>query len=394
MKTKEILLYIFALIIFIDPIRAYTNIPFLGLIGPLKELYIIFLLIVLYFNKDISKIRISTYNFFPYICIFVSYIFINSFRANDLVSVIANLKYYFWYLGTILILTNYKRESLEKVMRFLAFLFLLYAIITSLQQILFPSSVRLIGRGGGTANPSILAFLYFSFALFLLYRKERLFFVFFFVVAALLTFTKTYFVSLILSTLLILIFSNLKIKIWGFVIIIMLSVSTYIVISQNEYLNSTFNTAFRIVTYQERANSNTFEQRKNRIPDFINNNNFSPIFGAGFSKAGNATDFVRNKLGKEYGNKAANAESMIFNTYLSNGILGLFLLYYPVLFMGIMLLKKHLKTKKREYLFLLAFLIHFMIFNITLNMFEGFAQITIFCFFFVLILKVTKENNS
>ncbi len=386
---KNILL-IYCFFIFLDPIRAYIDIGFFKYIGPLKGFILFLLLILIYIYKQTISYKINK-TYFLYFSIFTSYIFIESIRSENIVLTMINLKYYFWWWGSFFIFIYFDKKEIETALSLLAKLFSVYAILTIIQIVFFQDTLRLGGRGGLTANPSILSYIYLSLAIFAFYKMKKLM-AYILILAAFLTFTKT-FMAAFFSMIFLWILAEKKQRLKTMMWIFLFSIIAFFTISNNEYLSKSFGTAWRILTYQERVDNNSFEIRKQRLKRIVENNDFNNILGIGFGRAGNSVDFANEKLGLQYSN-TINTESMYMNTYIQLGIIGLIIIYMPIVLFFYRLnkvRKKNFFIFKKEAIVVLLYIYVFLVYNLTLNMFEGFAQVNLFSLYIAYGIKILKE---
>ena len=112
--------------------------------------------------------------FFIYFLLFGGFIFIQLFRNYEFIITLSSLKYIFWMIAFLLIFNSFNKCELKCSLDIIGKLFFIYCILTSLQQI-YGFNIRLEGRGGLSANPSILSFIYLIFTYFYLVNKKYLF---------------------------------------------------------------------------------------------------------------------------------------------------------------------------------------------------------------------------
>ena len=370
---KKYLLYTISIVLFLDPIRAYTNLAFLGNIGVLKEFIILVIILFLYYDKLIKLLTFRKPKLFIiYFLLFGSYICIQLFRNYEFIITIASLKYIFWITSFLLIFKSFNKNELECSLNIIGKLFFVYCILTSFQQV-YGFNIRLEGRGGLTANPSILSFIYLIFCFFYLINKKY-FYCWIFLLGGILTFTKTFFVALSMSLLFYFIVTRSYLKLRFIFTSLVFAVIITTFIGSSDRLKQYWGTSFRILTLSEKVGENSFNSRTDKFISIFSGNDFNLMIGNGFGTAGYGLVFAQKKLGftdklpKYY----INAESTYYNQILSIGLIGILFYFTPLIFLFFKNYFRYLHKKNYNSLFTMLFIIIYFVFCFTLNMFEGF----------------------
>ena len=298
--------------------------------------------------------------FLIYFFLFGSYIFIQLFRNYEYIITLSSLKYIFWIVSFLLIFNSFNKNELECSLNIVGMLFITYCILTSLQQI-YGFNIRLEGRGGLSANPSILSFIYLIFAYFYLVNKKY-FFCCIFILGGILTFTKTFFVALLISLVYYLIITRSYLKLrfmissFSFIALIL----TFI--GSSDRLKQYWGTSFRILTLSEKVGENSFSSRTDKFTSVFSKDEFHVLIGNGFGTAGNGFVFARKKLGyiDKLPNYYINAESTYYNQILSIGLIGILFYFLPLIFLFFKSYLRYLHKNNYNSLFIMQFIIVFL----------------------------------
>lgn len=372
---KKYILYIISFVLFLDPIRAYTDFDFLGKIGVLKEFILILGILFLYYDKWKKLLCVPVKKLlFIYFFLICGFILIQLFRNYEFIITLSSLKYIFWLISFLLIFNAFNKNELECSLKIIGILFFTYCILTSLQQI-YGFNIRLEGRGGLSANPSILSFIYLIFSYFYLVNKKYLICCIF-LLGGILTFTKTFFVALLISLVYYLIITRSYLKLRFMISSLCFLALILSFIGSSDRLKQYWGTSFRILTLSERVGANSFSSRTDRFTSVFSRDDFNVLIGNGFGTAGNGLIFAQKKLG--YTDKLPkyyiNAESTYYNQILSIGFIGILFYFLPLIFLFTKSYLRYLHKNNYNLLFIMQFIIVFFVFCFTLNMFEGFIS--------------------
>lgn len=351
----------------LDLFRAYADIGAVNIIFAFKECIIIGLFI-LYFYINRTKV---TGSFIALFLCLILYVILNCRNENGLILQFVFIKYIVVYFFSYLILSHIGFKFLELGCRIVIFIFGVYSIYSVIQGVISPDSLVRAGRISGTANPSFISVIYLYSFIFCFFEKKTipaLWFLF----AGILTMTKTYFVTSVLITLLISIFSKRKKHIIVLVSIIIPIVSG--IIKNNIELYYTFDRAYKVLVDQDDREYNSMDDRITRIDGFKEKNSGMFLFGYGTGRASSGTTFVKEKLDIDI-DGAIDFENQYLNIYYSMGVIGLFLLYFPIIFIVKCVIAK--KTRVKEKLEFYLYLMSFLLYSITLNLIESFTGIII-----------------
>jgi len=356
-----------------DLFRAYAEIGILNAFFSIKE-FIIIGLFTLYFCY--KKIRIRSSNVFYFIFL-ILYMILNCRNDKGVILLFVYIKYVIVYLLGYLLLSQLNVDLLKSGCKIVTGIFGFYSIFSVIQGFLFPDTLVRSGRISGSANPSFISLIYLYSFIFCFFNKKTISALWFLVVGVL-TMTKTFFVTAPIVSMTAIFFSK-KRKIVILLIAFIIPILSF-VIKNNIELYYTFDRAYKVLIERDGNEYNSMDDRIDRIENFERQNSGFFLFGYGTGRASSAAIFVNEKLNTNI-NGTLDFENQYLNIYYSMGLVGILLLYLPILSIIKCVFNKEIKFKCKLEFYL--YLISFLLFSITLNLIESFTGVLISLLFLV-----------
>lgn len=357
-------LYLFIILASGDLFRAYAEINVINSIFAIKEIIVIieFIIFFLYHKYKLNNNNIG------YICILLLYSIVNCQNDIGVLLHFIFIKYITVYILTYFIFNHLQLTTLTYGCNLVIVIFGIYSIFSLFQGLLFPDSTVRYGRISGFANPSYLSLIYLYCFIYLV-SNEKLYKGLWFLIVGFLTMTKTFFVVTPIILLFSIIYNRSRKKI---ITIILIAVPFIIFIIQNNAeMLTTYDRAFKVLIERDESEYNSMADRISRIKTFEDNNSGNFIIGYGTGKAGSAGVFLADKLNLEIKN-TLDFENQYLNIYYSWGVIGLLLLFSPIIYLTYQVYRYNNSNRKIKSYY--SFLITFLLYGITLNIIESFTS--------------------
>ncbi len=356
-----------------DLFRAYADIKVINAIFAVKEIVLIALFLYYLIER---RTKIPSNIVYLYL-ISILYLGLNIRFDTGVLLYFVFLKYFTVYYIALSIVSICNIESEKKAIDILTYIFITYSFFSLIQGFLFPQYMVRAGRVSGFANPSYLSLIYLYLYLYWT-KNNRILLAMWFVMSGCLTMTKTFFVISPVAIIGSLFISEKKKYLLSMIGIAL--ATTTIIVCNNQEMLYTFDRAYKVLIERDANEYNSFEDRNSRGIDFEKYNSGNYFCGYGTASASAATSFVNEKFNIQIPH-ATDFENQYLNLYYSSGILGLILVYLPIILIFIKVLISSINFNKKILFYL--YLIVFLLFGLTLNVIESFTSCIISLLFLI-----------